>query len=255
MNHARSGPEHKAIVGKQQLMNFQGTAVPGNVLLQPTQLISARIDKPRQFIVTLQQPTKLQTVTPWLDNFNGAVAYNPAVHQFGAPRGMQFLRCALRWGAGGVAFTTEFDYPSTGGVFGVTCDQMDLTVDTVIPLPFPQADVPVIGAWYVEGYAADPSPLRWRELSAIINAGAALSWSVKPYTRAVRLGFQNRPAAPDVTITFADVDNNTLWTERPDFTVNPLSSIVLEVPAHASVMTVASVAGAAVTIEWMAGLV
>lgn len=255
MNNARSNHEHKAIVGKQQLMNFQGTAVPGDVLLQPTQLISARIDKPRQFIVTLQQPTKVQTVTPWLDNFNGALAYNPAVAQFGAPRGMQFLRCRLRWGAGGVAFVTEFDYPSTGGAFGVTCDQMDLTVDTVIPLPFPVADVPVIGAWYVEGRAADPSPLRWRELSAIINAGAALSWSVKPYTRAVRLGFQGRPAAPDITITFVDVDGNTLWTERPDFAVNPLSSIVLEVPAHASVMTIASVAGAAVTIEWMAGLV
>ena len=254
MNNARSNHEHKSIVGKQGLMNTQGTAVPGDVLLQPTQLISARVDKPRQFIVTIQQPTKANTVTPWLDAFNGAIPYVAGV-AFGAPRGMQFLRCKLRWGAGGVAFVTEFDYPSTGGAFGVTCDQMDLTVESAIPFVIPIAEVPVIGAWYVEGQAADPSPLRWRELSAIIGAGAALSWAVKPYTRAVRLGFSGRPAVGDTTIRFLDVDANVLWTERPDFAVNPLSSIVLEVPAHASVMTIASVAGQAVTVEWMAGLV
>ena len=254
MNHTHSNHEHKAIVGKQGLMGVQGTAVPGQVLLQPTQLISARIDKPRQFIVTLQQPTKANTVTPWLDAFNGVIPYVAGV-AFGAPRGMQFLRCKLRWGAGGVAFQTEFDYPSTGDAFGVTCDQMDLTVESAIPLPIPIEEVPVIGAWYVEGQAADPSPLRWRELSAIINAGASLSWSVKPYTRAVRLGFQGRPAAGDTTITFLDVDANVLWTERPNFAGAVSSTLVLEVPAHASVMTIASVAGQAVTVEWVAGLV
>lgn len=249
--------EHKAIAGVIQAMDTQQDgAIPGNVLLRATQLISARVsDVPRQFIVTLKQPSQPQGVTPWVQDFDG-FAYVPGVSLFTAPGGMDFLRVALRWGAAGASFQTEFDYPSTGGVFGVTCDTLDIKVVPSLPVSLLPSAVPTVGAWYVEGQAADPTPLRWRELSTVVNNGASAAWSIKPYTRRVRVGLLGRPAA-GIRIEFKDTSGAVLWTNDIDVALSVNGEALLEVPAHGAVMVLSNTSGAAqgVTVEWLAGLV
>lgn len=191
--------ENKAVQGARQRMNSVDIA-GGLVRVEKTQLISARVDAPRQFVVTLQQISTAQGSTPWEASFDGYLGtWVPPNLVFNAPAvpsvsvGGQFstvLQCNLRWGAGGVSFTAAFDYPVMGGSFGIVADTMDINVGfrgNALPTGIEPDRVPVIGAFMVEGVAADPTPLRWAESTDAFAPGEFLWWSVKPYARRLRL--------------------------------------------------------------------
>lgn len=191
--------ENKAIQGARQRM--LSTDIGGGLVrVQRTQLISARVDEPRQFLVTLAQIATEQGSTPWEASFDGYLGtWVPPGLVFNAPAvpsvsvGGVFstvLQCNLRWGAGGVSYTAAFDYPVAGGSFGITADTIDINVGfrgNASPGGIEPERVPVIGAFMVEGVAADPQPLRWAESTRAFAPGEFLWWSVKPYARKLRL--------------------------------------------------------------------
>ena len=243
-------------------------------VVSPTQLISARYDTPRQWCITVMQPvTDASGVNPWVSTFDGGAFPVVGGAIFTAPvlpvnTSLQLL---LRWGAGGVAFETAFDYPFAGGVFGFTADTMDLNVGFrgVAPVYGDPLDVPVVGAFMVPGQVQDSAPLRWRELDPLgltgfidIGAGNTASFAVKPFTRRVRI------SSPDATtryrVVFVDANNATLWEENIAIAVGPGTAVLgqsppsstLQVPAAAAVMTIVNNGGASVwTVEWEIGLV
>lgn len=169
----------------------------GGFIAQATQLISARVNTPRQWVVTLAQvvPTT-PAISPWPAPADGT----NVTTGFQGPGGIAgLLRCALRWGAGGAAFQTEFDYPLQGVSFGIVADTLDLNVAMgVDPTLYPFATVdaiPIVGGFMVPGHSPDPAPLRWCEPSnAAPGAGASVFWSVKPYARRVRVNVYNAGA-------------------------------------------------------------
>lgn len=194
--------EKKAIRGARNRLNTFD-APGGLVGIEATQLISARFDEPRQWLMTLQCPSKEKGSTPWvnnLDNYQGTfvppgglIFSGPTWPSTAAPDYFSLLQCTMRWGAGGVSFITQFDYPATGGVFGVTADTIDINVDvkgSTNVQTFMQPDnVPVVGAFMVEGVAADPTPLRWQENRGLVPVGGigAHFYTVKPFARKVRI--------------------------------------------------------------------
>jgi hypothetical protein len=257
-------PHHEpiAVIGVQKRLLVQG--VEPNLIVQPTQLIAAQQLAPRQWVVTLMQPVKLGGVQPWQSTFDGSAAYPPvAPLLFTAPQlprnpvaaavVIGALVVKLRWGAGGVAWNTEFDYPAAGGVFGVTADNINIDValkSDVAPYVL-LADVPVVGAFMVEGQASDPSPLRWFEGSAQVANGTSGFWAVKPYARKLHV------TTIDATLTnivWRDTVGNVLRRHR--LPAAPVD-IDIDVPGQATVVEVAN-GGAAVTayaLEWKMGLV
>jgi len=253
-----------ANIGRRVPLDVEPTG--GVFVVQPsTQLISARANEPRQWLVTLMQAvTSRSGVTPWLSNWDGTAVPFPiaAPNVFTAPEfpfDTEALQVKLRWGAGGVAFETRFDYPLVGATFGVTADLVDVNVGFRGAAPtFADAlDVPVVGAFMVPGVAADPSPLRWFDVeSGPLNSGytAVARWSVKPWARRVRVElFGAASTGNGVDIIFTD-RNGTIVSQLR--TACPLAQ-VFDVPAQAAILEVShnEAANIVARVEWYIGLV
>lgn len=251
-------------IGKRTPMNVD--VVPGGVALRDTQLITQDFPSPEQWVITLGQAVKQGTarggVTPWQQNWDGTAVALPIVAPayFNAPAfpwSGSALQVALRWGAGGTSFETRFDYPVNGCAFGLLADSVN--VDVVVrgapaPADTPTlADVPVIGAFMVPGIAADPTPLRWRDVdSGLLNSAATAiaRWSVKPYARRVRVEFQG-PAA-NTFILFTD----TAGVVLSQYVNTAPGFYIVDVPAQATLLEVNnnSAVNIAARVEWYIGL-
>jgi len=256
--------EHAVNTGKRVTLGVTPNGANFEVVTD-TQLLSARHDRARQWVITLMQPvTGRSGVNPWVTTFDGTTPYPPGTGIMTAPVlpvGTS-LQCLLRWGAGGIAFSTRFDYPLAGGTFGVTGDTLDLSVTYRGAAPVYNAEdlVPVVGGFMVEGLAADPTPLRWRELDPLaasgvttIAAGADAFWGVKPFARRVRLASSD--IATRYLVEFLDTAGASLWTERINL-AGIGDARVITVPAAASVMRIVSnsAGSSSWAIEWEIGL-
>lgn len=243
---------------------------PAGYVVKPTQLISARVPEPLQWVITLMQPvTGGSGVNPWVSTFDGG-AYPPVPPAiFTAPvlplntTGMQLV---LRWGAGGCSFETQADYPARGGAFGVVADTLDLNVMfRGEPLPYASADlIPVVGAFMVEGQSPESAPLRWLDVPGNLTTAATATryWAVKPYARRVRVSFTGAMAPvgtiPDLQVAFLDTNNNTLWVENYETIANQTGlNLELNIPAQATLMSLTHNGAPviAATVEWMLGLI
>jgi hypothetical protein len=208
-------------IGKAQVMTTTPTV--GGVTLAKTQLISQRLAKgPRQLLITLVPMLKGASGTsPWFAPWNGNPADDPTPGEWGAPELPDpgyGLRVELRWGAGGASARTQFDYPAAGLVFGVTADMLDLVVvpvDDDEPKVYASLDlVPAVGAWMVEGQAADPSPLQWAEAPLSLDAAGQVNYSVKPFARNLEVVFNGGDYdAPALTVTWFDTNDAAVKRE------------------------------------------
>jgi hypothetical protein len=256
-------PQALANIGKRQPLSTTGVAP--NLIPGLTQLISARDLEPAQWLITLMQPvTGKSGVNPWISTFDGGNIFPPgAPLVFTAPlmptdavgNGMQVR---LRWGAGGAAFETAFDYPAQGGSFSIAAEAVDLNVGFRNPVAagYASADlVPIVGAFMVPGgYNAEPNPLRWREVPVTLAAVGVAWFAVKPYAR--RLRITSFDAATRIDVQWADSGGATLQSRRFDL-AGVGADILLDVPALATVVEIVNrgAGNATYAPEWHIGLV
>lgn len=249
--------EFVAMRGRRTVMLTQPFG--GNVTLLPTPLIRASKLQPRQWLVTMMAPTIGAGSTPYAATFDGD-AYPPAGGDiYTAPLLPDIpaaLQVAVQWGAGGVRYETKFDYPALGGTFSVTADAMDVfaTVKNPQAIVYVAANVPVIGAFFVEGAPVDDTPMAWAEEGINVLAAGAPAWSVKPFAKELLLIAE--PAITDLRVQWL----NTLGTvlSQLDFAAVAGNSynLRLDVPRQATVVRVTNrgaVAGG-VWLEWGIGL-
>jgi hypothetical protein len=254
--------EPEAIQGRRVRLTTQQNGA-GQYIVQSTQLISARVKQPREWVVTLLQASKGgHAVGPW--EYTEGSATWPAdatvpVIPIGAQQRMQV---ALRWGAGGASFTSKFDYPDAGGAFGITADTLDLNVAFKQPAtstPYTSLDdVPMVGAWMVEGRAADPTPLRWREISkGLGGAGAtAAFWTVKPWSRKLHVSTGSGTAPAGALLQFLDGASALLWEKSLAGASAAIVDVEIDVPAEAVGIKITNGATPAIYyLEWKIGLV
>jgi hypothetical protein len=168
-------------------------------------------------------------------------------------------KCRLRWGAGGTAFETKFDYPQHGAIFGVTADTFDLAVEFN---PAVVASVPDIGAFMVPGVAADPTPLHWLEglqgFAVFPALGSDRFWAVKPWARTVRISLNTlAPGISEFTFTFLDTAGVGAYFATLTVPLGHTgATFEFEVPAVATVLALRNI-GPAITnvaIDWQIGL-
>jgi hypothetical protein len=177
----------------------------------------------------------------------------------------QAVQAKLRWGAGGVAYETRFDWPTLGAVFGVLADTLDLNAvikgGSASSVAFPSLDVvPVLGAFMVPGFGIDPAPLRWFEAnSAPVPMGASVYFAVKPFAR--KLSVVGPFARDFVEVRWEDSSGTTIRVQAFRFPTAPAfgdMDVVLDVPSGASFVKItnAPLAPNAVTFlcEWKIGL-
>ena len=250
--------------GKKTIMNNQ--AVPGGFTLLPTPLVRVESRETgniaRQFLVSVMPPTRGDGTTPYLSTFDGqAGAYPSGIYTAPQlPDIASALQISLQWGAGGVRYVTAFDYPAVGGVYALTADALDVSVNVkgaqVINYNS-QNLIPVIGAFYVEGQPVDPTPMGWAEPNVSIAGLGEASWAVKPFTKDVNLVVGTTGAAVE---RFAVTFKNTLGTaiSLADYLVQAPGSFVqtLQVPRQATVMTITNRTATAkdIYMEWGIGI-
>lgn len=240
------------------------------VILRSTQLISARVNAPKQWLVTIAQAARPGQPTPWVASFDGAPYDNTAI--FGAPVVPQqpgvdigLLQCRVLWGAGGVRYAASFDYPAMGGVFGVTADTLDFNValrNDGAQTAIAPDQIPVVGAFMVEGRPADPTPLRWLELATSIAVNAGASWSVKPFARKLRVTAPGSQKATLAWLIVSGVPGNTAVIENTtlvETTAGQGIDAVVDVPAQAEIAGVTGITHTGglpqfYTLEWRMGL-
>lgn len=192
--------EFKAARGQRQKMDTELApfpAPPGTFLLKSTQLIRAQSkEHPRQWMVTMMPPTTQSGVLPYMSTFD-AGPYVPGSGDYSAPvlpDVFAALQVALDWGAGGIRYQTRFDYPAIGGTFGVVADMMDVNVQLKPsvgqPIAYNPEDVPVVGAFYVDGAPSDPVPMSWLESPQDLapEGGNDANYSVKPFSKYLNVG-------------------------------------------------------------------
>jgi hypothetical protein len=209
--------EFASIQGRLARLNVAG--VEPNLIVQPTQLISARVNSPRQWVMTMAQAMKGDSGTaPWTFPDGTPIAVNPILTAGGniplMPGESQALQVALRWGAGGAAFQTRFDYPIFGASFGLTADTVDLNVTLKNPAFSTTyaslAVVPVVGAFMVEGVAVEPSPVEWFERLLVVGAAPqSRTWSVKPYSKQLLLTASGSAGGAD-QVVWVDSSNTII---------------------------------------------
>lgn len=265
--------EMKTNAGNRSRLNVRPTL--DAFIVTQTQLIRAQLDYPRQLLVSLMQPTKGNGVNPWVSTFDGLgsgtgppIPYPqvvpPEPYLFTAPYmpgPAHALQVRLQWGAGAVRYETRFDYPQTGGVFGVTADQLNLDV---IPkaeegqsLSYAtENDIPVVGAFFCEGAPADPTPMAWLEVPRTL-VGATDAWyAVKPFSKTVNVCSMSRVIA-SVTIEFYNTVGDVLWSTSISQTASDTLRVELDVPRQATLMRIANgapLANQEIVAEWGIGL-
>ena len=182
-----------ANLGRRLPMNTQPNGAA--FVLTQTSLLSQRIKQPQQLMITLMSIARGPNgTTPWSDTFNNTNTAPTALNSTAPvlPDGNRGLQLYLRWGSGGAAMETRFNYPVQGGTFGLTADSVDLSVLAPSGAPFTYTslnDVPQVGAWMCPGQAANPTPLRWPEGLSIIPTGQSKYFAVKPFARQVEVSF------------------------------------------------------------------
>lgn len=281
---APSSDPDSPIRGRRIPLNMEG--LPPNIVPKGAQLISSREDIARQWVITLAPVTTVgQPTLPWQStqrngtsgpDFDGGLVAPPGnPPTFTAPAlpmaaalssGQQpGLQATLRWGAGGVAWETAFDYPAAGGVFGITADAVDLNVALKVlrgayAVFATAGEVPVVGAFMVPGQAASPTPLRWVEDSQAIAFGTSRFWAVKPFARTLLLSETSSTAfTKPIRVNWVDKNNNSVWTDE----INQAASAVgfrhmLDVPPGAVAIEVANTdpaVNAVMWLQWFIGLV
>lgn len=244
-----------AVIGRQIQLAVQPDGA--TFVAQPTQLISHRQNAPRQWVITIAQAlVGPNGVTPWqvpTASEGSNVAPGPGTE---VPRtsGSNPMQVALRWGAGGAAFLSRFDYPLAGATFGLTADTVDVNVVfRDAPLAYAaMAIVPVVGAFMVPGLAADPSPLRWYDNPGIVAAGDSGYWSVKPYARRVRV-LISAANAVDSYVAFREGIGGILMQQS---LIAGRHALEIPVPAQASVFEYFNngAVNVSVQVEWQIGL-
>lgn len=267
-----SAGEFKSVIGRRIPLATQPGA--GGLLAQPTQLISARVDRPRQWVITLAQIVKQSTGTTWAFATptgntigEGYKTWTPATNNPSVPTVIapafdqdQAMQVELRWGAGGASFVTRFDYPVNGRSFGLTADTVDLSVVFRKPVStaYPNAGaVPIVGAFMVEGQATDTRPLSWMEAPVNITAAAAFGyWTVKPYARSVRIRW-NGAGNPNDLVGFIDAAGSNITAFQPTVAMmTDPNGVELPVPPSAVGLSynVGDIQTPAVLVEWSIGL-
>ena len=226
--HLTDAQMRKVGVGRPnfgRLVQANVVAVTGGFQLAPTLLIADTEPKPQQWMVTIAPPVQSNnTLLPWYSSFDGTATVpnnNPASggYNFGAPLlPVLGLTCQVRWGAGAATFTTQFDYPYNGAVFGVTAETLYLEVllkQGQAPITYAtMAEVPYIGAFMVEGRPANPTPLRWLDVGAIVPATASgtIYWPVRPFARTLDLYITNGSPAADFELVWCNADGTAVYT-------------------------------------------
>jgi hypothetical protein len=262
--------EFKGTLGRRTVVNSLGQ-VP-NLQVQATQLISARFDAPRQFIVTVAPAARADAdVLPWSSiNIDGGAptGFPQTPNNFNAPvvdvlaAFGNSLRLEMRWGAAGAAWVTQFDYPLAGGAFGVTADMLDLNVATTGTANIATlGQLPVVGAFMCAGAPAHPQPMRWREipnqLTASGGATPARVWAVKPYARQLSIASFNCQSGVRVDFMSASLVN-TFQTYRFG-QASPIGFLqVVDVPANAAIVKVTNLDATNVcdvSLDWLIGFV
>lgn len=238
------------------------TTAGGLLCTNNVQLISARVDKPLPWAVTLAPVTtkRYPSVVPWaalpFDGIVGAVPPSSVgVVAIPAIESANGFKVRLEWGAGGVRGVAVFDYPSAGQVFGVTAEQLDLNVfvpNTPTTLYAADGDVPVFAAHMVPRQC-DKS-VRYTDVAQ--NAGCSnvqsVGWSVKPYARYLhvsQLVKGNRAKLYSVTF-YNDAGVDPLLTTylAQDFGSQNTSARPIPVPPQATYVVLAAVDDA--EFEW-----
>lgn len=250
--------EHKSTLGSRQRMLTNGVAP--NLTLAETQLIRASVERPRQFMVTVAPPTKGNGILPYVSTFDGG-AYPPvggAIYTAPPlPDALGALQVFVRWGAAGVSFETAFDYPVLGGVFGITCDTLDVNVRLKAPQVIPLADaneVPNVGAFMVEGLPADPTPMGWLEAVASLAPGSDAFYAVKPFARELRV---RTSGTTRMTVEWLNTQGATLASSERVATAPDDLYFVEAVPRQATVVRIVNTTGSnpsAFYLEWGIGL-
>lgn len=265
-------------IGRASPMSTTNAA--GGFRLAKTTLISQRLDGqngtpkgPRQLIVTLMPLTKgASNPTPWNAPWNGT-STDPASgpQPFGAPvlpdpgKG---LRVELRWGAGGASVVTQFDYPAGGCCFGVTADTLDLNVIPVDETNHVYASldvIPFVGAWFVQGQAAEPTPLQWMEIPVNIGEAGLVYYAVKPFARRLEIAAATGAVADlGVQVDWRDtsgallkrvnIPNELLYPGQ--LTGGGLAAAALEIPSGATYCSVGTgnASGMLLLATWAIGL-
>ena len=250
--------EPKPNIGKRSVM--QSVPAGANFTLLPTNLITARINQPQQWVITVMQAlANPNGVTPW--NYPAADEGSTNVPGVGTvvPRTSQSspMQIALNWGAGGAAFQTRFDYPLAGATFGLTADTVDLNVTfrNGSPTYASQGIIPVVGAFMVQGTAADPSPLRWAEEPRLALSTQTLYWTIKPYARKLLVQIGATHNGANSYLGWRDGIGGLFWQR---WIPTGYGEYELDVPAQASVFEFyndgAFVGGCPIGLEWRIGL-
>lgn len=255
MSRVGAPVEHKAVIGKRARMNVAPAV--GGFTLQETQLVSARVDKPRQFLVSIMPPITGSGDLPYNAPVDGTALYVPGTGLSAPflPDLSAALQLYMRWGAGGVAYQTRFDYPAHGVVFAVTFDTMDLraTVRGPQSVLYPtENDIPNVGAFMVEGAPADATPLAWQESPGALAAAASLFYSVKPYARRLRVSAQG---ATGLRVTFLDTQSATVFQESATPGAGNTPVLDVPVPVAGTIVQVTNTGAtpATVYLEWRIG--
>jgi hypothetical protein len=190
-------PDNGQATNFGQSNSFPSTPVGATFVSQnEVQLISARVKKPTQWTITLQPMVRTDATTiPWATaGVDGQVGVVPTPANTTAPVLVPStsFRCVLRWGAGGVAGETRFDYPYAGCVFSIVADNVDLKVidpASATATYASQGQVPRFGAFMVPGTPGDVDPLTFGDVQSSTSQaiGQVAYWFIKPYARTVRI--------------------------------------------------------------------
>lgn len=260
--------QQSPVVGSRQRMTTQQAA--SGLTLQPTQLISQRVVAPVQWQITLMPPMceGPGSVLPFPGTVDGNSAFSPGggPGQYGGPNlptlgtgaaPSSQLQCRIRWGAGGVAFSTTFTYPSLGVTFGVTADNVDLEVSALNPQPIVYSTlggVPIVGAFMVQGSpSSDDAPLSWMQTTQVA-ATSQVFYSVKPFAKYLRAS--GIGAASGIRVAFFDTAGTQLNepSVAGDLPLSPQE--VFRVPSLATIVRISNPGASVcqVVAEWLIGL-
>lgn len=190
-----------------------GFAVTNNV-----QLISERVQFPRQWVITCAPMTRNANPNayPWYAPDDGTAVAPPGGNvPYQALPAVPY-RIRLGWGAGGVRAQSEFDYPVAGGTFALLADTLDLNVVDPVQGSVVLAsldDVPWFAAFMVPGAPAARGTMRYTDVvSADLSPGDVCLYSCKPFAREVWISNLNAAAAAQrYRVRFIDGAGVALW--------------------------------------------
>lgn len=198
---------------------FPSIAIAGGFrVTNNVQLISERVERPRQWVITCAPMTANvnPNATPWYAPSDGTGTAPPlGTAPFQALSATPF-QVLLGWGAGGVRSQTRFDYPVQGGTFGLLADTLDLNVidPSAAAVTLTSLDyVPWFAAFMVPGVPSGRTTMRYTDVvSADLAPGASAFYSIKPFAREVWISNLTLAAAAQrFQVRFLDGAGVGLW--------------------------------------------